>query len=122
MGLLAAGEARLAASSARLNEVNQAIAGLDDNRTLLQQLQREQKVAEDAYFQAGRRLNEAIAHDQMMEANKPNVEIVQAARVPYEETWVRVIVAAAGLVLGAVIAAGLAYVDSLGRSRETAAR
>jgi uncharacterized protein involved in exopolysaccharide biosynthesis len=120
MGQLAATQARLAAASARLNEIDQAIAGLDDNRALLQQLLREQKVAEDAYFQAGRRLNEAIAHDQMMEANKPNVEVVQAARVPYQETWVRVIVAAGGLVLGAIIAAGLAYVDSLGRSREMA--
>jgi uncharacterized protein involved in exopolysaccharide biosynthesis len=122
MGLLAASEARLAAASARMDEIDRAIASLDDNRALLQQLQREQKIAEDAYFQAGKRLNEAMAHDQMMEANKPNVEIVQAARVPYQETWVRIIVAATGIVLGAIIAAGLAYVDSMGRSREMATR
>jgi uncharacterized protein involved in exopolysaccharide biosynthesis len=114
---LQASEARLADTDARIADVDRATRGLESNRFMLRQLEREQKVAEDAFFQAGKRVTEAVAHDQMMEAAKPNVVVVQAARVPFEETLTRTIIAALGVVLGLLMAGLIAYVDDLGQRR-----
>ena len=51
----------------------------------------------------------------MMETNKPNVEIVQAPRVPFKETLTRLIIGASGVLLGGIFASLMAWLDSLGR-------
>jgi uncharacterized protein involved in exopolysaccharide biosynthesis len=118
---LEAARARLRAALTQISDIDRAIASLNANEAPLHQLQREQKVAEDAFFQAGHRVTEAVAHDKMMEAAKPNVVVVQAARVPFQETWTRAVVAALGPVLGLLLAGLIAYVDEMGQSRQFAA-
>jgi uncharacterized protein involved in exopolysaccharide biosynthesis len=54
-----------------------------------------------------------------MERAKPNVEVIQEARPPYQETWLRAIVAAAGIVLGSMLAGTILYMDSVSRSWRT---
>ena len=114
---LAANQARVVTLAAQISEVDASSRQLSAYRAHLDQLQREQKTAQDAFFQAAKRLNEARAHDQMMAAAKPNVQVVQAPRAPYRQTITRLIIAIAGIVGGAMLAALLAYLDDLGRGR-----
>jgi hypothetical protein len=81
-----------------VTDLGQQMAALDGQRSDLERLQHDKKVAQDAFFQAAKRMSEARAHDQMMEAVRPNLEVVQAPRVPYEETPTRLIVAVMGVV------------------------
>ena len=112
---LAASTARAAALEDQISALDAKVTQLESSREELLQLQREDKLAEDAFFQAGKRVNETRAHDLMMETNKPNVEIVQAPRVPYKETLTRLIIGASGVLLGGILASLLAWMDSLGR-------
>jgi uncharacterized protein involved in exopolysaccharide biosynthesis len=115
-------EAQEAASTAKLDHATQglatvsaAIARLDSGRALYDQKSLELKTAEDAYAQAAKRVNESRAHDQMMDAAKPNVEVVQAAVPPYKETPLRLIIAGAGALLGLLMSATILYLDDIGR-------
>jgi uncharacterized protein involved in exopolysaccharide biosynthesis len=110
-GTMAADRARLAQVYQQIQDVDAETARLDSHRADIDLLQHEQKVAQDAYFQAAKRMSEARAHDQMMEATRPNVEIVQQPRVPYKETYTRLIIAVMGVVFGAMLAAWTAYMD-----------
>ncbi len=112
---LAASTVRAATLDDQINALDTQVAQLEAGREQLEQLQREDKLAEDAFFQAGKRVNETRAHDLMMETNKPNVEVVQAPRVPFKETLTRLIVGASGVLLGGIFASLLAWLDSLGR-------
>lgn len=112
---LAASTARAAALSGQIAALDTEVRQLETGKSTLAQLQREEKLAEDAFFQAGKRLNETRAHDLMMETNKPNVEIVQTPQVPFKETLKRLIVGASGVLLGGILASLFAWLDSLGR-------
>jgi uncharacterized protein involved in exopolysaccharide biosynthesis len=116
-GTMAADTARLHRLDQQITDLDRQIAVLDSRRADLERLQHEEKVTQDAFFQAAKRMSEARAHDQMLEAARPNVEVVQAPRVPYQETPTRLIVAVMGVVLGSIIAALIAYMDDLGRVR-----
>jgi uncharacterized protein involved in exopolysaccharide biosynthesis len=113
---IAADRSRLVRLDQQIQDVDSETSRLDKHRADVELLQHEQKVAQDAYYQAAKRMSEARAHDQMMEATRPNVEIVQQPRVPYEETYTRLIIAVMGVVLGAMLAALIAYMDDLASS------
>jgi uncharacterized protein involved in exopolysaccharide biosynthesis len=114
---LAAARARAEALHQQVAVIDSTIARLDSGRAELEQLQSEQKVNQDAFVQAAKRLNEGEGHDKLLDATKPNVEIVQAARIPYDQTLTRLIIAVMGVVLGTMMAALIAYIDGLGRAR-----
>ena len=79
---MAASQARVVTLAAQISEVDASSRQLSAYRARLDQLQREQKTAQDAFFQAAKRLSEARAHDQMMAAAKPNVQVVQPPGPP----------------------------------------
>jgi uncharacterized protein involved in exopolysaccharide biosynthesis len=123
---LAAAQAQMEASTrslqvaeAKIAEVSAEIAKIDGARLSFDQKTQEVQAAQDAYAQAAKRASEAMAHDQMLEATKPNVEVVQAARPPYKETPIRLIIAGAGVVLGLLLAGTILYLDNASRSWRT---
>jgi uncharacterized protein involved in exopolysaccharide biosynthesis len=115
----AASVERSRVAAAGIATVDGATLQLSVRQVPLDQGMRELQAAQDAYYQALKRVSEARAHDNMMERAKPNVEVIQEARPPYQETWLRAIVAAAGIVLGSMLAGTILYMDSVSRSWRT---
>jgi uncharacterized protein involved in exopolysaccharide biosynthesis len=106
----------LAAADDKIAEVSAAIAKIDAARLSYDQKSQEVQAAQDAYIQAAKRMSESLAHEQMLEATKPNVVVVQAARPPFKETPIRLIIAGAGVVLGILMAGTVLYLDTAGRA------